>query len=121
MTESWVGGLIAIAVLLALVVGLAKLIDLWRQRRRERAALRGMVTDALMREERLAGTTVVPKVRIPFWSSSPAAVVLTGLVPDPEAHATALRVARTAAAAVRDDVVVHDRTALSGRADQSAA
>ena len=111
MTDTWMPALIPVAVLLVLVVLLAKLIDLWRRRRRERAALRGAVSHAVLREERLVDTTVLPRVRIPFWEGSPASVIMTGEVPDPEARVTASRVARSAAATVRDD----DRIILDGR------
>ena len=108
MLDRWVIALIALAVLIALVIILAKLTDFWRRRRRERAALRGAVIDALLSESRLADAEVVAKVRIPFWEGAPASVVLTGRVPDAEAHATALRVTRQAAALIRRDFTVQD-------------
>jgi len=50
-------------------------------------------------------------IAAPFWRGSPAVVRLTGHLPGPEARVTALRAVRTAAASVREDVVMHDRTA----------
>ena len=93
---------------IALIVAVAKMVDLWRRRRRERAALRGVITDALLAEPRLVDSMVVAKVRIPFWEGTPATVVLTGRVPDADAHAVASRVTRAAAASVRPDVTVQD-------------
>lgn len=103
MLERWAMGLIPLLVLIALVVVLAKLVDLWRRRRRERAALRGAVSDALLGERRLTDSTVLAKVRIPFWSGSPATIVLTGRASDAETHAITLRIARAAATTVRHD------------------
>jgi hypothetical protein len=114
VTDGRAGALILLGAVVVGLVVLARLIDLWRRRRRERAALRGVVTDAVMAEERLAGVTIVPRVRIPFWSGSPVSVVLTGRVPDPEAHVTAVRVARAAAASVRTDLTFHDFLVLDG-------
>jgi flagellin-like protein len=120
MDERWITGVFALLVLFAFVVALAKLIDLARRRRRERAALRGRLTDALMRDPRFTGLPLVPKVRVPFWSGSPARIRLTGVAPSTETRQAALEVLSQAAAAERSDVEIEDRTKVSRPSDRAA-
>ena len=66
MLDPWLVGVIGLAAVIALIVAVAKMVDLWRRRRRERAALPGVITGALLAEPRLVDSMVVAKVRIPF-------------------------------------------------------
>jgi hypothetical protein len=120
MDQHWMVGVLGVGVLVAIIVGIAKLVDLARRRRRERAALRGRVTDALMRDERFAGLTLVAKVRVPFWSGSPATIRLVGVVPSGSTRMAALEAARHAAAAERRDVEVEDHTRIVGDGTRAA-
>ena len=120
MDERWIVGVFALLVLFALVVALAKLIDLARRRRRERAALRGRLTDALMRDQRFTGLALVPKVHVPFWSGSPARIRVVGVAPSTETRQAALEVLSQAAAAERSDVEIEDRTKVSRPSNQAA-
>jgi len=117
LTEGTVGDssfLVTVAVGTGVAAALAGLVDLWHRRRRESALLRG-VLDALTKEEELTGTEVLARVRVPFWHGSAATVLITGPAMNPDARATALRVARTAAASVQRDAIVHDGILLDGR------
>jgi hypothetical protein len=110
-TGAW-GTMSAVLVLAALIVAVAfavKLIDLRRKRTAEAVHLQSLLSDALLRDERLHGTTVTPTVRVPFWSGSPATVALTGHVGDEAQRETALEVVRAEATRLRPDVVVEDR------------
>jgi hypothetical protein len=100
-------------VLVGIVVLLAKVSDRWRRRRRERAVLRGTVTDALMGDAVLSGLTVVPRVRVPFWSGTPATVILSGDTRTGEERMRARTIARHAAHSVRPDVAIKDRMTIA--------
>ena len=121
MDSRWIGGIIGLAALVAIVVGIAKLVDLARRRRRERAALRGKLTDALMSDERFAGLTLVAKVRLPFWSGSPARIRLVGVAPSTETRMAAVETIRRVAASERSDVEIKDKTRVIGRRGSRAA
>ena len=112
---SWAAVIVIGLGLLGIVVVVAKTSDVWRRRRRERAALRGAVTDALMRNAGLAGLQLVPRVRVPFWTGTPATLVVSGPVRNADERALAMTTAREAAREVRSDVEVHDRMTVAAR------
>src|SRR5262245_10551761 len=112
-------GIVA-AVVLAIAV-VAKFFDLRRKRETEAVLLQAQVTDMLLREERLRGLSVTATARVPFWSGSPATIDLAGSVPTPDLHETVLRLARSEAMRVRQDVVLEDRVAVVAPRRVSAA
>jgi hypothetical protein len=109
MGDSWVG---IVAIAAGIGVAVAALVHRRYRRRRESALLRS-VLDALMREDELAGLTIMARARVSFGARSPAMVLIAGPAMGPETRATALRVARAAAA--QKDAVVEDGILLDRR------
>jgi hypothetical protein len=108
------GGSAALGFLLILglfvIVGVAvKLYDRNRKRDAEAVQLQAQVTDALMRDARLAGLGLTPTARVPTWGGGPAIIEISGEVLDPSTHDAVLRVAREEAARLRPDVQIEDR------------
>jgi hypothetical protein len=103
-------GLVAAFVVVLVIV--AKGLDLKRKRETEAVLLQAQVSDALLRETRLGELSVTPTARVPFWSGSPATIELAGWVPTSDLHEAVLRLARSEAMRVRQDVVVEDRIAV---------
>ena len=119
-TPGWGTAIVLGLILLGLVVALAKAIDLWRRRRRDRVYLRSTVASALMRSERLGDRTLVPRVRLPFWSGSPATVVVSGTVQTGEERELARTTAREAALTVRSDIDLLDRMTVAAPRTRAA-
>jgi len=65
--------------------------------------LQAQVSDALMRDARLAGLVLTPTAHVPTWGSGPATIEITDVV---------LRVAREEAARLRPDVQIEDRLSV---------
>jgi hypothetical protein len=99
------------AFVVAIVVG-AKVLDLKRKRETEAVRLQAQVADALFREMPIGELSVTPTARVPFWSGSPATIELAGWVRTSDLHDAVLRLARSEAMRVRQDVVVNDRVAV---------
>src|ERR671922_390787 len=94
---------------LLVIVGIAvKLYDRKRKRDAEAVHLQAQISDALMRDARLAGLVLTPTARVPAWGSGPAIVEIAGEVPDPVMRDTVLRVVREEAARLRSDVQIID-------------
>ena len=110
------GGLMALLGLVAaFVFGIAivaKGLDLKRKRETKAVLLQAQVSDALLRDTRLAEFPVTPTARVPFWSGSPATLELAGTVPTSDLHEAVLQLARSEASRVRQDVVIEDRIAV---------
>ena len=104
----WLG--VVAAFVLAIVV-VAKVLDLKRKRETEVVLLQAQVSDGLLREMRLGVLSVTPTALVPFWSGSPATIELAGWVPTSDLHEAVLRLARSEAMRVRQDVVIQDRIA----------
>src|SRR5438094_407925 len=86
---------------LLVIVGIAvKLYDRKRKRDAEAVHLQAQVSDALMRDARLAGLVLTPTANVPTWGRGPAIIELSGEVPDGAMRDTVLRVAREGARGV---------------------
>jgi hypothetical protein len=108
------GFLVILALLV--IVGLAvKMYDRKRKRDAEAVHLQAQVSDALMRDSRLAGLVLTPTAQVPSWGRGIAVVDITGEVPDQATRDIVLRVARDEAARLRPDVQVEDHVTV-GRA-----
>jgi len=106
-------GFLVILGLLVLVGVAVKVYDRKRKRDAEAVHLQAQVSDALMRDARLAGLVLTPTAHVPTWGSGPATIAITGEVPDPTVRDVVLRVAREEAARLRPDVQIEDRLSLS--------
>lgn len=102
-------GFLVILGLLVLVGIAVKLYDRKRKRDAEAVHLQAQVSDALMRDPRLAGLVLTPSAHVPTWGSGPATIDVSGEVPDTGTRDTVLRIARDEAARLRSDVQIVDR------------
>ena len=102
-------GFLVILGLLVLVGIAVKLYDRKRKRDAEAVHLQAQVSDALMRDARLAGLVLTPTAHVPTWGSGPATIEISGEVPDATVRDAVLRVAREEAARLRPDVQIQDR------------
>jgi hypothetical protein len=105
-------GFLVILALLVLVGIAVKLYDRKRNRDAEAVHLQAQVSDALMRDARLAGLVLTPTAQVPTWGSGPAVIDITGEVPDASTGDAVLRVARDEAARLRSDVQIVDRLSV---------
>ena len=110
------GGAIALVLLIvaALVIigGGVKVYDVRRKRESDAVQLQAQISDALMREQQLAGVPIFATAHASFWRRSAATVEIAGNVPSPQARDAALRIARDEAGRVRSDVQIEDRIAV---------
>jgi hypothetical protein len=102
-------GFLVIVALLVIVGVAVKIYDRNRKRDAEAVHLQAQVSDALMRDARLAGLVLTPTARIPARRGSAAIVEISGEVPDWATHGTVLRVAREEAARLQPNVLIKDR------------
>ena len=113
-TASASGGSATLAVVLVIggllvLVGVGvKLYDLKRKRDAEAVHLQAQVSDALLREETLAGLAITPTAHVPLWTGTPAVIELSGRPSSPHAREAALRITRSEAARLRSDVEIVD-------------
>ena len=113
------GGAIALLLIIVaafIIVGVGvKLYDLRRKRESEAVQLQAQVSDALMREQLLAGVPIMATARTSLWRRSAATIEIAGQVPSLEVRDTALRIARGEAGRIRPDVEIEDRLAVVPR------
>ena len=102
-------GFLVILGLLVLVGIAVKLYDRKRKRDAEAVHLQAQVSDALMRDARLAGLVLTPTADVPTWGSGPATIEISGEVPDAGMRDAVLRIGRDEAARLRSDVQIVDR------------
>jgi hypothetical protein len=105
-------GFLVILALLVIVGVAVKLYDRKRKRDAEAVHLQAQVSDALMRDARLAGLVLTPTAQVPTWGSGPAVIEITGEVPDAAMRDAVLRIARDEAARLRPDVQIVDRLSV---------
>jgi hypothetical protein len=105
-------GFLVILGLLVLVGVAVKLYDRKRKRDAEAVHLQAQVSDALMRDTRLAGLVLTPTAHVATWGNGPATIDIAGEVPDPTMRDIVLRVAREEAARLRPDVQIMDRLSV---------
>ena len=95
---------------LLVLVGIGvKLYDLKRKREAEAVHLQAQVSDALLRDPTMFGLAVTPTAHVPWWSGTPARIVVSGRVPTAEARECALRIVEQEARSLRSDVAIEDR------------
>jgi hypothetical protein len=95
---------------LLVLVGIGvKLYDLKRKREAEAVHLQAQASDALLRDPTMFGLAVTPTAHVPWWSGTPARIVVSGRVPTAEARERALRIVEQEARSLRSDVVIEDR------------
>ena len=95
---------------LLVLVGIGvKLYDLKRKREAEAVHLQAQVSDALLRDPTMFGLAVTPTAHVPWWSGTPARIVVSGRVPTAEARERALRIVEQEGRSLRSDVVLEDR------------
>lgn len=102
-------GFLVILGLLVLVGIAVKVYDRKRKRDAQAVHLQAQVSDALMRDARLAGLVLTPTASVPIWGRGPATIEISGEVPDPAMRDAVLRVARDEAARLRPDIEIVDR------------
>ena len=105
-------GFLVILGLLVLVGVAVKIYDRKRKRHAEAVHLQAQVSDALMRDARLAGLVLTPTAHVPTWGSGPATIEITGEVSDPTVRDVVLRVTREEASRIRSDVEIVDRMSV---------
>jgi len=105
-------GFLVILALLVLVGIAVKIYDRKRKRDAEAVHLQAQVSDALMRDARLAGLVLTPTARVPTWGSSPAVIEIRGEAPDAPTRDAVLRVARDEASRLRSDVQIVDHLSV---------
>ena len=111
-TSSGSSAALGFLVILALfvIVGVAvRLYDRKRKRDAEAVHLQAQVSDALMRDARLAGLALTATAHVATWRGGPAIIEISGEAPDLATHDTVLRVAREEATRLRPDVQIEDR------------
>jgi hypothetical protein len=86
--------LILIVVLLAVFVLAVGVMDLRRKRQAQAVAIEGQISDALMREPRLAGAVLIALAHVPLSARSAPTVEIRGEVEYPELSETAVRIVR---------------------------
>jgi hypothetical protein len=85
--------ILAVALLGVLILAVA-MNDLRRKRRAEAVAIEGQISDALMREPRLAGTVLTALAHVPLSTRPAPTVEIRGEVEYPELRETAVRIVR---------------------------
>jgi hypothetical protein len=105
-------GFLVILGLLVIVGVAVKIYDRKRKRDAEAVHLQAQVSDALMRDARLAGFVLTPTAHVPTWGSGPAKIEISGEVSDPAMRDLVVRVAREEAARLRPDVQIEDRLSV---------
>jgi uncharacterized membrane protein (DUF441 family) len=101
--------IVAMGVLLAIVIVMARLHDLRKRRETEALALQSRLSDALLTDRALQGMTVSPTVHAPLLRSAPLEVVITGEVASEDLHAMVLRRIQVEVAQARREVEIEDR------------
>jgi hypothetical protein len=118
------GTLIAVAIIGALVVGLAvmvKMIDARRRREDKIAGVQGRLSDTLAADAMFARIPITVTVHGPGWGSGPATIVMSGSVPNEDMREAARRLVETEARGRLDDFRIVDRMAIDQMAWQHAA
>ncbi len=98
-------------VVLALLAG-TKAIDLKRTREEQAVRLQAQISDALLRERRLASLPVTATLHLPAWSRSPARIELRGQVPTAELWQAVRHVAEQEASRSLPVFHIDDRIAV---------
>jgi hypothetical protein len=90
-----VGPVVVLALVLAAALVLTVVVaDLRRKRRAQAIAIEGQISDALMREPRLAGAVLTPVAQVPLAGRRPPTVEVRGQVEYPDLRDIATRIVR---------------------------
>ncbi len=108
------GGGIGVPLLIALgfivlIVVAVRILDMRRRRRDEASAIEASLSDALLREPRLAGTVITTSAHLPLSRNAPPVIEVRGEVPYPELRDIALRAVRQEALRFHAGARVEDR------------
>ncbi len=109
----WLAAVVLLVWLFVIIVIAAKLVDLKSKREAEAIQVQAGISNALLRDQRLATLPVVPTARAPLWKGSPITLEVCGVVPTPELREAALRVVREEASRTPPDIQVVDGLAVS--------
>jgi len=115
-------GVIVVAALLVVAVGIAvALYD--RQRRREQKALelQAKLSDALLLDPSLPGLTITPTVLMPFSARGTVVIDLAGYVRTTEMRDAAIQIVRKETAGLERPMRIDDRILVNPRVRQYAA
>jgi hypothetical protein len=112
--------LILTAVATVVLLAIAKASDFRRKREDQTAELEVRISTALLEHPAFFRSSVVPRVRIPFWRGSPATITMAGDVPSSELAQTALRLATQAASWVRSDFTIENRIIVATASGHAA-
>jgi hypothetical protein len=85
--------ILAVALLGGLILAVG-VMDLRRKRRAEGVAIEGQISDALMRDPRLAGAVLTALAHVPLTTRTAPTVEIRGEVEYPELRETAVRIVR---------------------------
>ena len=111
---SMVGPVIAVVVaLIGVLVLTVAMADLRRKRRAHAIAIEGQISDALMREPRLAGAVLTPVAQVPLAARGVPSVEIRGQVEYPELREVAVRIVRQELLRHHPDGRVEDRIFVS--------
>jgi hypothetical protein len=104
----WVVPVVLAALFIGLLIAAVWVMDLRRRRRDEAAAIEASLSDALLREPRLAGTVITAHARLPMGGGPPV-VEVRGEVSYPEYRDVAIRAVRQELLRYHQDARVEDR------------
>jgi hypothetical protein len=96
-------------VLIGLLIAAVRIMDRRRRRRDEASAIEASLSDALMREPRLAGTVLTTSVHLPLSHRAAPTVEVRGEVAYPELRDVAIRAVRQELLRFHSDARVEDR------------
>jgi len=113
--------LILLSIVVLVLVAGAKAIDLKRKREDEAVRLQAQISDALLRDRRLASLPVAATVQLPVWRGSPPRIEMSGRVPTAELWQAVRHVAEQEASRTLDAFHIDDRIAVVPSARARAA
>jgi hypothetical protein len=105
--------LVLIALLVGALVLTVAIADLRRKRRSQAIAIEGQVSDALMREPRLAGAVLTPVAQVPLSGRRPPTVEIRGQVEYADLREIAVRIVRQELLRHHPEGQVEDRIFVS--------
>jgi uncharacterized membrane protein len=101
--------LVLAVVFIGIIVAAVRIMDRRRRRRDEASAIEASLSDALLREPRLAGTVITTTAHLPFAGREGPRVEVRGEVPYAELRDIAIRVVREELMRFHPDAHVEDR------------
>jgi hypothetical protein len=101
--------LVLFAVVVAAIIGAARLHDRRQAREAEALALQARLSDVLLADSMLAGFPITVTIHIPLLRRSPPIAEVHGQVPSPELRQTTLRVIERELSRRRPDIRIEDR------------